>query len=114
MAVRSRHLGYWSGPPSASWQVVYTVPTDRTAIVRMLAVSNRSGAALTFALRVRRGAATPIFWNQVGLADLSTSVFPSSELVLNPGDVLEVQATGSGTSNAIVHAAGALLEGAPA
>lgn len=108
MAVRSRRL---FGPTqlSTSLTVIYTVPADRTAIVRTTWLYNQSASPVTVLLTV----------NGTGVADrLANLEVPAQrervllgDLVLNPGDVLRGAASVAGVANILM--AGSLLLGAP-
>lgn len=116
MAVRSFSLALVSGVPFGGFRTLYTVPAGRTVILKEYGVLNLTGAPVTVVVRVRREGVL------VGLAlgtDLPhgqalTAV--QRDLVLNPGDALEVRCvtTGSGDAGLHVTASGSLLAGVAA
>lgn len=108
MAVRSRRF---FGPTTlgATTAILYTVPAERTAVVRTLTLVNRSAGAVLAVITLNGGASSE------GLAYVSlptqTSTVLTADLVLNPGDVLRGFATAAGA--VAVAAFGSLLDGAP-
>lgn len=108
MPVRSRRL--W-GPTTITQAglVLYTVPADRTAVVRQIVVTSVSGVVERVTLRVNGSSGVPTLarWD---LAAGQTVTL--ANVVLNPGDTLHAVAQNA-TLLTSCSGFGSLLEGAP-
>lgn len=112
--VRSRRV---FGPTAAGINVdtvLYTVPADRTLILKTLLVCKTSSTNdADFALRVNGTSSGLSIWESVPLTGITTWQIPGGEeLILNPGDTLHIR--WRGTTNVVrVTGMGSLLDGAP-
>lgn len=113
MAVRSRLLASVPSLAQNAWTTLYTVPAERTAIVKFIGVSNVSGAARRVDLAVRNTAGRSRFAVVPAVPSPGDWLTPSMELALNPGDALDVWTDSAGNTLVGIVVAGALLEGAP-
>ena len=116
MTVRSRRLFGPTGNVTNTNLVVFTVPADRTAVVRSLLVANlHPTTAYTFTLKLDPAGTTGI------TILIPQQVLPANgvywlpdELVLNPGDGLILH-TPAATPTGLLYASafGSLLAGVP-
>lgn len=108
MAVRSRRI---AGPvlSSGAGVTAYTVPADRTAIVKELWLYNNGGGVTTAHISINGTASAQRIWTTP--VNAASDARRASELTLNPGDTIHVLDT-VGT-NCRLWLFGALLEGAP-
>lgn len=114
MAVRSRFLGHAVDPGIGVTVVLFTVPVDRTAVVRRWSIVSRAATATRGVLSVRTGGLSVNVWRGVIPAD-TTVAEPDTNLVLGPGDELRyLTLPGETTSSLHVSAFGSLLVGPPA
>lgn len=113
MAVRSRRLfGPVTAAPNGVHHTLYTVPVDRTAVVRGFTLLNYSASALTFLqLSIDSGSGPLPFWVFTTVAQGTTHAFPD-ELVLNPGDTVKMFYEPAGGAPYVL-GTGSLLLGAP-
>lgn len=108
MAVRSRRL---AGPvlSSAVGVLAYTVPNDRTAIIKEVWLYNNGGGVTTAHISVNGLNSAQRIWSTP--VNAGSDARRASELTLNPGDTISVLDT-VGT-NCRLWLFGALLDGAP-
>jgi hypothetical protein len=113
VAVRSRFLGYAIDPGIGVTVVLFTVPAERTAIVRRWSCVHRGATATKGVLSVRTGGISVNVWR--GIVGAETTVAEmDTNLVLGPGDELRWLTLPGETSSALhVAATGSLLVGAP-
>ena len=87
MAVRSRRL---AGPvtlSTSSETTIYTVPSGRTAIVRLIALADTGAGGCTVGLSINPGSGAARFARSLAVP-ASGSITFTAPLILNPGDVL--------------------------
>lgn len=110
MAVRSRRFFGPTKIATAGAVVLYTVPADRTALIRTLVLANGTAAAtgLTYLLVNGSSGADNAVW--VGTVGANSVTFVTADLILNPGDVLRGYVTSSACQ---FSAFGSLLDGPP-
>lgn len=97
MAVRSKRI---VGPvlvPVNTDHLLYTVPADRTALVKLVTVANTSGATVTFSMGVGGTGAGQQVLGQTNITANADGQF-DLVFVFNPGDAVYVRA---GTANVI-------------
>jgi len=109
MAVRSRRFFGPVALVAGTVTLLYTVPSDRTAIFRSVPMANYGAAAAVCQLRVNGTAAT----NDVFIGSIPTvaTVGQNGALVLGPGDTLN--AVSAAGSTIVVSGFGSLLDGVP-
>lgn len=111
MAVRSRRL--WGGTrlTVGAYQVIYTVPADRTAVVRTIFMCNVSGSASwPVSLRINSSTGVGLLFERT-LAPSETYLLEG--VILNPGDVLRGRSNAASTPGIDCFGFGSLLLGAP-
>jgi hypothetical protein len=115
MAVRSRLHAMGTTPAGTTTAVAFTVPAERTAIVRRWSFTNRSSASREMYVGVRRGGSNVTVHLGQSIPPDTTMGFADDNIVLDPGDALVfVSVTPAGaTGNMHWYASGSLLEGAP-
>jgi hypothetical protein len=105
MAVRTKRLaqGIMGGDVA-----LYTVPAERTTIVRYLNFSNEAAGSITVTLRLRIGAVELVL-RRITLAQQAGVSF-DTWLVLQPGDELLLR-SGAGAAGLHYHLSGSELVG---
>lgn len=107
--VRTRRLFGPTTPVPATTTLAYTVPDERTAIIRGLFIDNLTAVANLAVLFINGTTNTDECWR--GSIPGNTTVEIPDSIVLNPGDTLYIRASvGSATS---FTGFGSLLDGAP-
>lgn len=108
MAVRSRRiLGPVVLPVVAA--VIYTVPADRTLLIRTCTFFNNTAVPQTTRVGTSASAANSVYWVALPAGPV-IAVF-THQVILNPGDQLWGLST---TGVSVCHLFGSLLDGAPA
>lgn len=96
-------------PAAATTTLAYTVPDDRTAIIRGLFIDNLTAVANLAVLFINGTTNADECWR--GSVPANTTIEIPDSIVLNPGDELYIRASlGSASS---FTAFGSLLDGAP-
>lgn len=108
MPVRTKELGAVRSAAVATKLTVYTCPADMTAIVKDAAYWNGSAIGQALVLSITRGGVEFYVWAQT-LASNEVLVDTPRFIVLEPGDVLSLHKTLTGT--AAVWVSGSELEG---
>lgn len=112
MAVRSRRLVLTRIVTANVFTSVYTVPTDRTAVVRSILLQNQGAANSTVDVRILKGGTAGTYRIISGLVQVPHQRDNFEEWhVLEEGDQLEVRASATNSTN--VWISGALLLGDP-
>lgn len=106
--VRSRRFFGPVALAAATSTTVYTVPDDRTAIVRALTFASTNVAASGVQLRLNGDTSGDIIW--IGTVATGSTVDLYDLVILNPGDVLIARSSLIGIN---VSAFGSLLNGEP-
>lgn len=113
MAVRSRPFVAMATLLGGAQRTIYTVPAERTAVVRHYTIVNLSGDVRTVRIGVRIGGVSVDVFRNNALAASAALGGSGLDLVLGPGDALQAYVD-TGVSQAMhIYAAGSLLDGAP-
>jgi hypothetical protein len=83
----------YNGGANTSFSIAYTVPTNKTAIIKNISICNVTGSSLTVSIKL---AGTYIMYNS-SIAANDTVVLELSQ-VLNAGETIEVS---SSTTNGV-------------
>ena len=123
MTVRSRRVWGPTKVTTTNYTLVYTVPANRTLVLRSVTFYNGTGADNPFILacngsdidhvvlrEVILSARTSPALAQSGLNSGMPKSLVAQELIFNPGDTLYVQCT---TAGYVTAGFGSLLDGAP-
>lgn len=111
MAVRTNRIASFTGAASGSLQAIYTVPSDRTALIKHVTMRHTFGGSPIFALSIRTGS-LDLQAIREAHPNGTTRHWSGLFLVAEPGDVLLVQIAG-GAPELQVGIFGALLAGGP-
>jgi hypothetical protein len=114
VAVRSRPFAAGVSLQGGVATGIYTVPAERTAIVKAYGVTNRTGAPLNVMLEVRIAGANVVVARLAPVPIDGNLLAPFDELALAPGDGLVIRLPGSSGTQAVHYfASGSLLFGEP-
>jgi hypothetical protein len=82
MSARSKELALYDGTPGSGGATLYTVPSGKTAIVKVATVRNAAGLSCNYTLYLIQGGHTYYLWTNNTLAAYSTQVWtPLCDLV---------------------------------
>lgn len=110
MAVRTRQLAAGQGAASTSPTNVFTIPADRTAIVKDIVLQNVSGASAAVNVGLLVGGQPVPLW--VGtMAHAAVQTLQERFVVMHEGDTLYVTCSPSGNLRWLI--SGTLLFGDP-
>lgn len=109
MPVRSRRLFLATGVGTSN-VTAYTVPADRTAVLKTLSISNTAALANTLFLQSNASGSFQDYGAVAAIPGSGGLEVVNLFMVWHPGEVIRVRAANSGLN---IYASGALLFGAP-